>query len=409
MRPFDDYPNAGKALIKFAKGASCRREYGNDFMQATGQTKCAYCGLDLTESFENWLTMTLDHVVPSSVCKQLGIRREWEGDFINMVLSCSACNGFENRYKIAIDQPAPHTLKDFCALRDKIFAERMALILNKRKGDRQFFLNKNWLKPEHPTRILQDFRAQITSQVEALGIIPRSPKRYPFDFIATSMMSRAAELFDACLLLVDTKKADDAFGLSRSIVEASLVLRYLTADPHQQTQRSIQFLDFSLDYKNLWLYLSLKAYAGKPEEAALNRYAAEMHLSGDPTLAYKHWSEIRNFTKEAEHLIHPLDGTEMDEELKKKLHAIDYFQACQWVHCSVISLENYVPEDNIPFVFSNSVESVWPTSKKTFHILVVYLYTTIIYSLYGMNVDRPDSMMQSYIKARTDLEAVDAL
>ena len=44
MIPFDEYPEGGRVLLGQVKGANCRHEYGLQFMQKTGQTKCAYCG-----------------------------------------------------------------------------------------------------------------------------------------------------------------------------------------------------------------------------------------------------------------------------------------------------------------------------------------------------------------------------
>lgn len=108
-------------------------------------TKCAYCGLDFTARFEDWLTMVLDHVVPQNVCKNMGIDSTWVWNYSNAVLACAACNGFCNRYKPKEDCTGQMTLPQFYDLRDRIFRERRELILGKRDDERKFFETKPWV------------------------------------------------------------------------------------------------------------------------------------------------------------------------------------------------------------------------------------------------------------------------
>ena len=147
MIPFDEYPNGGRVLLGQVKGANCRHEYGLKFMQKTGQTKCAYCGADFAESYEIWLTMALDHVVPVSVCGALGIQAEWQEDVTNKVLACAACNSFHNRYKPAVEVTCPKTLDAFYDLRDRIFTERKKAILERHDSEKAFFEAQPWQIP----------------------------------------------------------------------------------------------------------------------------------------------------------------------------------------------------------------------------------------------------------------------
>src|SRR5262249_16004750 len=88
MEPFDLYPKGGKELLGgFGRGytirGNTRKIRGPHFMRKTRQTACAYCGLSFVESFENWLQMQLDHVVPRKVCQDLGM-------FVESVLCAKA-------------------------------------------------------------------------------------------------------------------------------------------------------------------------------------------------------------------------------------------------------------------------------------------------------------------------------
>lgn len=141
--PFANYPDQGRKLLGPVSGGNCRYGYGLKFQRLTRQDHCAYCGLDLVSTYENWLTMALDHVIPDNVCKSMGVSEEWNQDYSNRVLCCTACNTFGNRYK-PTSVKIPKTLEEFYDLRDKIFAERKALILERHKKEHLFFETKPW-------------------------------------------------------------------------------------------------------------------------------------------------------------------------------------------------------------------------------------------------------------------------
>ena len=144
MKPFIDYPFGGRRLIGSVSGSNCRHGYGREFMEKTGQTKCAYCGADFTADYETWLTMALDHVIPRSVCESFNLPPKWTEDCSNKVLACSSCSSFKNRYKPAKDVCAPKTLAGFYARRDKVFAERKAMIAQRHKEEKAFFKSRPW-------------------------------------------------------------------------------------------------------------------------------------------------------------------------------------------------------------------------------------------------------------------------
>lgn len=143
--PFSAYPGGGREQLRQRPGLNTRHADAPEFMRITGASKCAFCGLDFTASFDNWLTMVLDHVVPQSVCKNMGIDTTWVWNYSNAVLACGACNGFCNRYKLKMDCTVPRTLPDFYDLRDRIFLERRKLILAARDKERtSYFETKPW-------------------------------------------------------------------------------------------------------------------------------------------------------------------------------------------------------------------------------------------------------------------------
>ena len=144
MLPFDGYPGSGRVLLGATPGGTCRREYGLVFMRKTGQTCCAYCGLNFAARYEDWLQMAIDHVVPKSVCGALDIPILWYEDCINKVLACAACNGFDNRYKLPETDVCPATLEEFFILRDRIFSERSERIARRHSKEREFYNLRPW-------------------------------------------------------------------------------------------------------------------------------------------------------------------------------------------------------------------------------------------------------------------------
>ena len=159
--PFDTYPRGGRELLgplKWGNGTA-RLGYGLDLQRRTGQTRCAYCGTDLTSNFDRWLAISVDHVVPRSDAIRLGIPVAMYEDLINLVLACAACNGFGNRYTSKTDSPTGWTLEGFCELRDRCFAERYELVKVRRQQEQSEFQRSPWTTKES----FQSYKPELAS------------------------------------------------------------------------------------------------------------------------------------------------------------------------------------------------------------------------------------------------------
>ena len=64
--------------------------YGKDILKRDNYI-CVYCGFD-GRSFDNWLQMSIDHLVPVSA--------GGNDDSNNLVAACKACNSFTSRLKV---------------------------------------------------------------------------------------------------------------------------------------------------------------------------------------------------------------------------------------------------------------------------------------------------------------------
>ena len=142
MKPFDDYPEDGVTILKRMGRANARREDGLWLIKNAGQDRCAYCEISLVDDYYHWLLLNVDHVIPASECKRLGIPNDWHHSFTNTVLACFGCNMFDNRYSIEWEKPktaSEWTEQAFVSLRDKVFTERKERILKRRSEEIAFF------------------------------------------------------------------------------------------------------------------------------------------------------------------------------------------------------------------------------------------------------------------------------
>ncbi len=235
-------------------------------------------------------------------------------------------------------------------------------------------------------------RAYVNSaeaEVNKMGIFPRGARRYPFDILGLATISKVFALSKACLKLLSSNLPDEAFGLSRSIVECSTDLRYLTADPALQDRRTRNFARYALVDKAFWAHYALEQFRGKKEEHEIREYAKQQGIVPDTKPARRHWSGLSGFIWDVMNIDHPLDGP-VTLKHKKVSYAADYFQTSAFVHCSLSAIDNYY-EEGMPFHVSPSTR-LHETSQSTLFIILIYLHSSIAYALYGMGVDRPSRL-----------------
>lgn len=144
MEPFDKYPQRGRALLGKPRNISNTRQgQGLELFKLTGQSTCAYCDVSLVDDYYHWLLVAVDHVIPNGESKRLNIPSDFSGDVMNLVLCCSGCNGFRNRYVATADSRERWSLEAFLAIRDATFLERKKQIAQRRAEEMDFF-HKHW-------------------------------------------------------------------------------------------------------------------------------------------------------------------------------------------------------------------------------------------------------------------------
>ena len=132
--PFDAYPQGGRELLgapRWGDGSS-RRGYGVDVFRECGNV-CVYCGLEMDTTYEGWLHLSVDHVVPSHLANK-GFPAAWIEDITHMVTCCRACNEFLNGYRVSDEAPVDHGA--FLALRDRHFVAKHDAVRKRHADER---------------------------------------------------------------------------------------------------------------------------------------------------------------------------------------------------------------------------------------------------------------------------------
>lgn len=96
--------------------------------------KCVYCGKYFGDSFENWMQLTREHVIPY---KQLnGDDSKYKDDPRNLRAACSICNNMKTRAKFTEFEKLP-----FEERVEKTLQAKRKIILDRRKQFENFYDN----------------------------------------------------------------------------------------------------------------------------------------------------------------------------------------------------------------------------------------------------------------------------
>ncbi len=231
------------------------------------------------------------------------------------------------------------------------------------------------------------FVRAVEKEINAMGIVPRHPYNFPFDIAGLATVSKAFALANACLKLLRSDDSDEAFALSRSIVECANNLRHMTEKRDAQNERVRSFVKRHTADKAYWAHYCLELYSGRPGEQELRDYMRQEGIVPDTKAAGRHWSGERGFVWDTMIVNHPLDGS-VTEKQKKSSYAADYFRTSTFVHCSLPAIDNHAVEEGKPFKVSAS-SGLHETTQSTLFTILVYLHSTICYALYGMNLESP--------------------
>lgn len=247
---------------------------------------------------------------------------------------------------------------------------------------------------ENPAQIarVRSYCQALEAEVSRLKVRPRRFARYPFDLVGLGIVSKAFSISNALLVLLDSGFAEEAYGLSRSLVECALTLRFLTQDQDKQSKRTFSYVQFEVADKQYWMHYALQHATEKSVEEKILDHAKEFDLKADPTGIRKHWSGKEGFAWKVSIDDHPLDNVASTELAKKSHYAVEYHATSSFVHCYSPALNNFLPEEFAEFQVKPSSGSCEKPEQKTLFVLISYLHSCVVYALFGMNLERTPLM-----------------
>ncbi len=186
---------------------------------------------------------------------------------------------------------------------------------------------------------------------------------------------------------MDINHLDEAYGLCRSLVECSLILRFLTRDIDKQLEYSTSFIHYTSAYKNYWLHWARENTSGTIDQEEVERLAQDFRFSGDPSGQRKGWIDRKLFNSYSSQTnTHPTDGQWFNLDVRTMAYASDYYDPSQYVHCSQPALDNFFPEPGVPFVVEQSKQKFFNDAGRIAFIVAVYLHHVVRYALYGLQI-----------------------
>ena len=258
------------------------------------------------------------------------------------------------------------------------------------------------------TEQISAYISALEVELEKMQLRPRNLSRYPFDHVGLALLSKVFSIGRSLVLLLQNGFAQEAFSLSRSIVECGLNLRFITQEPKLQTERTLRYVTFDRADKQLWMHHALNNAADNAAQQSILNYASEHDLKEDTREANRHWSGIKGFAWNVFLDPHPLDAITSTERERKTAHAVQYYNPTVFLHCYSPVIAAFLPQEYMPYSVTSGTRGFRGSDKQTLLNLAEYLHDCVNYTLFGMNADRPARMEELFAEALTFISNLEA-
>lgn len=232
-----------------------------------------------------------------------------------------------------------------------------------------------------------EFIDQLEKTVNDISPYTRRYDLYPFDTVAGQLLAKAFALSRSAILLIQHGYPDEAFGLTRSLYESSIYLRYITQDQGKCAERSTDFLDFGVSSKGFWFDLLNNSSALTDNQRKdIERYRRENNIPDNPKIMTQPWSGVRKLVEKISEEPHPTDADASTQEFRKKDRAIAYTDTSTYVHCTQPGLNSYTYHWKEPILIHKSCSQENRTDLKACIVIHEHLRAVVRYSLFGLNL-----------------------
>lgn len=245
--------------------------------------------------------------------------------------------------------------------------------------------------------VVKEYLAGWKACLDRSGIWVIEPSARPYDSIAFSLLNKAYRLSLACICLIEAGFADEAYGLSRSIIECAINLRYLTLDRKEIDLRSNNFLNFFHVERKHFLDLCRKQIKDKDALDRIEMKAKAEGIddwwSGPKKIRVSDWKKLENREWDGFKIVteaHPLDA-DLNGRCSILLHySTDYRAASAMVHCSIRALDNTFAVSNFPYKVAEGLTTNFDHRFEPLMNVVTGVYLSVSYALFGAGLDRSE-------------------
>lgn len=243
---------------------------------------------------------------------------------------------------------------------------------------------------------VQKYIGAVEAELANVGLIPRTMKFHKFDTVAMALVSKAFSIARACIVLLEANFEDEAYGLSRTLVECGWTLRFLTQDAERIEERTWKYISFMIADKQHWMYHAFITAKDEQTKADIRQVAKELDLHDDPTEVESHWSGNHGFAWHVNQGEHPLDNPAASKTAKSAEYAVEYHQTSSYVHVLAPAIDNFLPEPETAFKVKLADGEGGNPSQRTLFILATYLHACMGYMFFGLGLDRPQRLNELF-------------
>ncbi|HEY1901429.1 MAG TPA: DUF5677 domain-containing protein [Terracidiphilus sp.] len=194
---------------------------------------------------------------------------------------------------------------------------------------------------------VKDYLAGWKACLDSKGIWVIEPYARLYDSIAFSTLNKAYRLSQACLHLIDKGFSDEAYGLSRSVLECAINLRYLILNQDEIDLRSNNFLDFFHAERKHFLELCRTQIKDKDALARIETRAksegVDKRWSDPRKRRISDWKKLESHDWDGFKIVtqpHPLDADLNHRCQILRHYSTAYRASSAMVHCSIRALDN---------------------------------------------------------------------
>jgi hypothetical protein len=244
----------------------------------------------------------------------------------------------------------------------------------------------------------KDYLVRWKAHLDSKGIWVIEPHARLYDSIAFSTLNKAYRLSQACVHLIEAGFSDEAYGLSRSVLECAINLRYLTLNPNEIDLRSNNFLNFFHAERKHFLELCRSQIKDRDTldriESLAKSEGVDKMWSDPRKRRISDWKKLESHDWDGFKIVteaHPLDP-DLDGRCPILMHySTAYRAASAMVHCSIRALDNNFAISSFQYKVADGLKTNYDHRFEPLMTVVVGTYLSVKYALFGVGLDRAET------------------